>query len=251
MSRLTVTAEELADVKREWTGDELFKLSNAQLHEIIVARGLVAEGDANKKALVKTILDGKSEGDLEVEAQNKDAATSTFSAGRMSGGDPVEDAALAGAEVDVRFNEAKINPPAEDNMLIGSDKFDAMVDIGGGATAQLGSIVANAQAASGLNVREWNALDGDDRDQYIEAAIVAMKRSVEEAPKTEPLPTGRMDELDAKRAESEARGNFKGMFAAKQRQGSKFIAEIKDGAKEAETLHGHIDDLPNPLLAKG
>lgn len=62
MSRYEVTEEELQDTERAWNSNELFKLSNAQLHSIIAARGLAAESDANKKALVHIIVQGQKSG---------------------------------------------------------------------------------------------------------------------------------------------------------------------------------------------
>lgn len=204
MSKLELTEKEINDIEREWTGDELFRVTNGQLHEIIAARGMEADAGLNKRALVKVILDEQSaakdmeneggatagEVDLEVGAQNIEAAASILPDGLK------DDEALAGAEVDVRFREVEVKPPVGDSA---------------------------AMEASGPGVREWENLDSEEKEQYVEAA------------KNLPAAGERMEELD-KRMAKDTIGQV--MYKARKVE------------KTNDTLHGHIDDLPNPLLAK-
>jgi hypothetical protein len=60
--------------------------------------------------------------------------------------------------------------PMRDQVLIGSDKFDAHVDIGG-VPVQLGELVAGAQQRSGISVHAWNELGQPFRDALIEGEI--------------------------------------------------------------------------------
>ena len=55
--KLTLSQDEIANRERVWSGEELFRVTNEQLRAVCVARGLVYESDANKRALVKTIMD--------------------------------------------------------------------------------------------------------------------------------------------------------------------------------------------------
>lgn len=66
-------------------------------------------------------------------------------------------------------------------VLIGSDSFDAILNVGG-KDVQLGDVVARAFAASGMSADEWNALGAEDRDDLIEAELDRMEAATEDAP---------------------------------------------------------------------
>jgi len=65
-------------------------------------------------------------------------------------------------------------------VLIGSDKFASTYKIGD-AEIQLGAIVAAAHISSELNAEDWNELDAEDRDIYIDLELTS--RLDEEAAK--------------------------------------------------------------------
>lgn len=54
-----VTDDDLNDATRVWTGEEAFELTNAQLHTVLISRRLEVEGDANKRNLVKALMEGQ------------------------------------------------------------------------------------------------------------------------------------------------------------------------------------------------
>lgn len=90
-------------------------------------------------------------------------------------------------------SEAPASTAAEapDKTLLGSDKFDALVDIGGVPVA-IGDIVPAAQTASGMSPKEWNDAPQGDRDIFIQIEIDARRENVkkvaEQGPTT-PAPT--------------------------------------------------------------
>ena len=75
--------------------------------------------------------------------------------------------ALKAAETEAAVTGAVVVP---EDVLIGSDKFDAVIDIDG-HKVQLGEIVRAAQEDSGATVDEWNALPQEDRDALIQGVI--------------------------------------------------------------------------------
>lgn len=82
----------------------------------------------------------------------------------------------------------KADKPAKDQTpppavaLIGTDKLPAVVDITETQGAQLGDIVAGAQANSGLSAEEWNALEQEERDELIQAHLESVRASFAAAP---------------------------------------------------------------------
>lgn len=61
----------------------------------------------------------------------------------------------------------------DDNVLLGSDQFPALVKIGD-AEVQLGELVAGAYTRSGTeSVKAWNKLAAKKRDSFIQAEIDA------------------------------------------------------------------------------
>lgn len=89
--KLNLSQDEIADNERVWSGEELFRVTNPQLKAICDERGLEYESDANKRALVKTIMDAQ------IARQNADAAASVVieeNAAAIEGA--VEGAAVAG-----------------------------------------------------------------------------------------------------------------------------------------------------------
>lgn len=71
--------------------------------------------------------------------------------------------------------------------LLGSDVHPAVIDIGDGKTVQLGEVVQQAFAASGMSMREWNDQDEDERYAKIDAVLDALaapapEEKQEEAP---------------------------------------------------------------------
>lgn len=252
--KLNLSEDEIADNERVWSGEELFRVTNPQLKAICDARGLVYESDANKRALVKTIMDAQvvHEGG-EIAKANFDAATSVLTeenAGAI--GESVESAAVAGvgalaldarsghadAEfvgLDTMANEGgfpgsdaadagagddEVLAGAPQEFLLGSDKFDAVIALGEtGKTVQLGDVVARAHAESKLTVADWNGLEGAVRDALIDDALDLLLAEAEK------------DEQDFKEALTH-----------------KVAAELAQPYKEKQpkkidTLHGSIDDL--------
>lgn len=63
-----------------------------------------------------------------------------------------------------------------DFILIGSDAFDSVIDIGG--PVQLGQIVADAVQRSGVTAEEWNGLPQDVRDGAIRQEIELQRANV-------------------------------------------------------------------------
>lgn len=59
--------------------------------------------------------------------------------------------------------------------LIGSDKFDAEIEVAEGQKIILGDLVRAAFEASGLSVSEWNALEGEARDELLDKALADMR----------------------------------------------------------------------------
>jgi hypothetical protein len=65
-------------------------------------------------------------------------------------------------------------------ILYGSNNFGSHVEIGG-VGVQLGTVVARAQADSGLSAEEWNALEEVKRDSAIRTTISALAEDAETA----------------------------------------------------------------------
>lgn len=65
--------------------------------------------------------------------------------------------------------------------LIGSDKYDAEIVVAEGQTIVLGDLVRAAFEASGLSVSEWNALEGDFRDELLDKALADLREPKEPA----------------------------------------------------------------------
>lgn len=75
------------------------------------------------------------------------------------------------------YDPSEATKPAEkkeaDEVLLGSDNFDASFEIHG-ATYSLGEVVAMAHTTSGLSVADWNELPVEERDAIIEAELDAL-----------------------------------------------------------------------------
>lgn len=204
--KLNLSQDEIADNERVWSGEELFRVTNPQLKAICDERGLEYEGDANKRALVKTIMDAQiarqnadaaaiegavegaavaGVGTLALDARGGHAEAEFVAADAMlneGGADfPGSDAADAGAGDD----EVLAGAPQE--FLLGSDKHDTLITLGEtDVQVQLGTVVARAHAGSGLTVADWNALDDATRDALIDDTIDEMLAEVEAKTPAEP-----------------------------------------------------------------
>ncbi|MDF3073459.1 MAG: hypothetical protein K0S54_1126 [Alphaproteobacteria bacterium] len=67
--------------------------------------------------------------------------------------------------------------PAQQDILLGSDSHPANFTIHG-KTYQLGEIVARAHKASGLDVQEWNELEGPTREDLIDEVLDGLQADV-------------------------------------------------------------------------
>lgn len=66
-------------------------------------------------------------------------------------------------------------PVAGEQMLLGSSTLPSLIEVGG-EQVQLGTVVAAAQAASGLSVEDWNKLSEEARDQHLNQQVDAMRQ---------------------------------------------------------------------------
>lgn len=91
-----------------------------------------------------------------------------YNAGEVAGfsADKVAELAKLGVIEPVQLDE-----PEPIKALLGSDAFDAVIDLGEGRAVQLGDVVRDAQAATELSVDDWNALEQPWRDAAIAEAI--------------------------------------------------------------------------------
>lgn len=61
------------------------------------------------------------------------------------------------------------------DMLLGSSTLPTMIDTGGPEEVQLGTVVCQSQADSGLSVDEWNELSEEDRDALLVVTITYLR----------------------------------------------------------------------------
>ena len=258
MSRLTVTDEELQDVSKVWTSDELFKLSNVQLQTIHAVRDIAYADNDVKRTLVKNIVDMQDLGTGEPTASEAGTEAEAAAMVDEGGKDPVaeEDAgmvktpaysagAAAGGELDEKAAaEAAAIQARADNMLYGSSVQPSHFGNEAGETVQLGTVVAKAQTASGLSPMEWNKLDDESREEYIAAAVgeLGLRPVVGEGETLAEKPVDPQDVVDAKK-QQKGPALLSHEHDKPAEEVLKADAHVQPTELSTHTLHGHIDDL--------
>ena len=74
-----------------------------------------------------------------------------------------------------RYDKSDDVKKEDPGCLIGSDAFPAEVGITMDATITLGDLVAMAHAGSGLEIREWNELEQEQRDEALNATLAKLQ----------------------------------------------------------------------------
>ncbi len=64
----------------------------------------------------------------------------------------------------------------EHDVLIGSSEFNATIDLIDNTQIQLGDLVAQTHASSGLSVADWNALEQADRDAKLNDQLALLNK---------------------------------------------------------------------------
>lgn len=244
-TRLTVTEAELADVAYVWDGEELFGLTNQQLYDITVARNISAHAGDSKKTLVKAVLDAQIAGAVKTSEPAETAKVPEETSNAVakhalarSGLSAEEFDALADEDKDALLSQAKGELDAEEKraqageqvFLYGSSLLPSMLKTADGVDVQLGTLVGAAFTKSGLSADEWNALEEADREERLAVMFGELDLYTVEAYERKIA-----DEAAAQNAEAARVGTDEVKFL------------LEGSAAKDSGLHGHIDDLPNPL----
>lgn len=91
-------------------------------------------------------------------------------ANQIDPANPIRTKDEADARIRAYLAAGNPEPEEEDQPLFGSDSHPATIEIGD-EKIPLGEIVSAAHEESGLSVKEWNELPGEERDQLVQAEI--------------------------------------------------------------------------------
>lgn len=101
---------------------------------------------------------------------------------------PKNSAPVAPVEPPAQTVQPTFQPTEDPDVLLGADGYPAVIELGGGKTADIADVIATAHDVSGLTTADWNALDAETRGGLIDAVLDGMADSEEEPPKEDDKP---------------------------------------------------------------